>query len=196
MRLPGAATALPFRLGDLAGRLGWRPPLRSTAWREIRRGAIGDPSGWTALTGIVPHSFAAALAARPASVQERWFAGLYLLKPVVFTVLSLFWVVTGALSLSPGYANAAASTAEAGAGTLAGAGVIAGSLADIAIGLGIAFRRTARGALWAALLLSVLYLLAATVLMPRLWRDPLGPLVEIVPILVLHPVALAVLEDR
>jgi uncharacterized protein YbjT (DUF2867 family) len=105
--VPGAIAALFFRLGDVAGWLGWRPPLRSTARHEIRRGAVGDPRAWTELTGIVPRSFSAALASRPASVQERWFAGLYLLKPVVFIVLSLFWIATGALSrlIRPGCAS-------------------------------------------------------------------------------------------
>ena len=35
--------AVLYRLGDFAGWLGWRPPLRSTARREITRGAVGDP---------------------------------------------------------------------------------------------------------------------------------------------------------
>src|SRR4051812_45909205 len=54
LRLPAGVAALLFRLGDFAGWLGWRPPLRSTARYEIRRGAIGDPSRWTELTGITP----------------------------------------------------------------------------------------------------------------------------------------------
>src|SRR5205085_6139132 len=45
--LPGPLAAFLFRLGDIAGRLGWRPPLRSTARFEIRHGAIGDPRPWT-----------------------------------------------------------------------------------------------------------------------------------------------------
>jgi hypothetical protein len=51
--------------------------MRSTAGREIVRGATGDPSEWIRLTGIEPQSLDAALAAEPASVQERWFAQLY-----------------------------------------------------------------------------------------------------------------------
>lgn len=41
------------------------------------------------ITGITPKSLAAALAARPASVQERWFSCLYFLKPAVFAVRDL-----------------------------------------------------------------------------------------------------------
>jgi hypothetical protein len=194
--VPGPIAALLFRLGDVAGWLGWRPPLRSTALYEICHGAVGDPRCWTELTGIVPRSLRAALASRPASVQERWFAGLYLLKPVIFVVLSLFWIATGALSLGPAYPAAIRLAQEAGGGSSSGVLVLAGGLADIAIGIGIALRRTSRAALWAAFAVSVFYLITLTVTLPLLWTDPLGPLLKIAPIVALNLVALAILEDR
>src|SRR5437762_8440506 len=145
--MPVPVAALFIWLGDVAGWLGWRPPLRSTARHEIRRGAVGDPRPWIELTGIVPRPLSAALASRPASVQERWFAGLYLLKPVIFVVLSLFWIVTGLLSVGPGYRIGVELLEEGGAGPLSGPSVIAGGLADLAIGIFIAFPRTTRRAL-------------------------------------------------
>jgi hypothetical protein len=45
----------------------------------------------------------AALAARPASVQERWFSRIYFLKPIAFVILSLFWLITGLIAFGPGY---------------------------------------------------------------------------------------------
>jgi hypothetical protein len=38
--------------------------------------------------------------------------------------------------------------------------------------------------------------MAGTLLRPDLWTEPLGPLMKILPILTLHFVALAVLEER
>jgi len=195
-RLPGPLAAFLFRLGDVVGWLGWRPPLRSTARLEIRHGAVGDPRPWTELTGIVPRSLSAALASRPASVQERWFAGLYLLKPVVFTVVSLFWIGTGAISLGPGFAAGLEYMLQTGAGAASGPMVIACAVADIWIGIGIAWRRTTRAGLWAAIAVSLFYLLAASATVPHLWVDPLGPLFKVFPILALHFVALVILEER
>jgi uncharacterized protein YbjT (DUF2867 family) len=194
--VPAPAAGLLYRLGDFAGALGWRPPLRSTARREIRRGAVGDPDAWTRMTGIVPRTLSAELASTPASVQERWFAGLYLLKPVIFTVFSLFWIATGFICLGPGYDAGVALMLEGGAGPLAGASVVAGAVADILIGMAIALRRTSRFGLLAALAISVLYLIAGTLLLPRLWADPLGQLMKVWPIMALNLVALAILEDR
>src|SRR4051812_21241710 len=41
--LPRLLSSLVYRLGDLAGALGWRPPVRTNAAREIARGAVGNP---------------------------------------------------------------------------------------------------------------------------------------------------------
>jgi uncharacterized protein YbjT (DUF2867 family) len=93
-QVPNALAAVLFKAGDLISLLGWRPPIRSTARREILRGAVGNPEPLAAL-GIRPKDLEAALIAEPASVQERWFAQLYFIKPLVFVVLVLFWVSTG-----------------------------------------------------------------------------------------------------
>ncbi|MEF0943939.1 SDR family oxidoreductase [Rhizobium sp. BR 362] len=194
--LPRPLASLLYRLGDLAGLLGWRPPVRSTAAKEISRGAVGDPRAWTVATGIRPLSLDDALAKRPVSVQERWFAKLYFLKPVIFGLLPLFWISTGVISLTSGFQHGIQLMLAGGAGTSAAASVVAGALADIAIGCAIAFRSTARWGLWGAILLSLFYAVAGTAILPALWKDPLGPLVKIWPILVLHLVALAILEER
>src|SRR5690606_4410575 len=130
--------------------------------REIARGAVGDTTQWRRLTGIEPVSLPSTLATEPASVQERWFAQLYLLKPVLFVVLSVFWIGTGIISLGPGWRIGVGLMQQGGASALSEIGVIAGALADVAIGLGIAFRRTARAALYGALGISVFYLIAGT----------------------------------
>jgi uncharacterized protein YbjT (DUF2867 family) len=194
--LPGWAAAGLYRMGDIVSLLGWRPPLRTTARREIVRGAIGDPTEWMRMTGIRPRSLRAALAAEPAGVQERWFAPLYILKPVLFVVLALFWLITAFNSVGPGYHAGVALMEEGGAGFLSGPSVIAGGLADLVIGIGIAFRKTARPALLAALALSIFYAVAGTLLLPRLWIEPLGPIVKIFPIFVTMVTALILLRDR
>jgi uncharacterized protein YbjT (DUF2867 family) len=195
IKVPRWMSDAAFRAGDLIGLLGWRPPLRSTIATEIERGGVGDPEEWTRLTGIVPRSLSVALAAEPASVQERWFAQLYFLKPAALAVLALYWLLTGLIALGPGAGPAVAQMRETGL-PAAAALVSAGALADILIGVGIAFRRTARPALWAALALSGAYVGLGTLLAPQLWLDPLGPLLKIAPIVVLHLMALAILDDR
>lgn len=196
LALPGWMASALYWLGDFAGALGWRPPMRSTPRREIVHGAVGDPAHWSAVSGITPQSLSTALALRPASVQERWFAKLYFLKPVIIAVLVAFWVLTGIISLTTGFHKGVDLMLRAGTQLLAAPGVIAGALADIIVGLMIAWRPTAWWGLWAAIGLSSFYIIAGTVLLPELWREPLGPLLKIWPILMAHFVALAILDER
>ncbi len=101
VRLPLIAASLVSRLGDAVSLLGWRPPLRTTALRQLSRALARDPAEWTRITGIAPTRLDTALALEPASVQDRWFARLYLLKSLVIAVLSLFWIVSGVIGLGP-----------------------------------------------------------------------------------------------
>ena len=195
--MPAWLGSIAFRLGDVAGWFGWRSAIRSTAGRELLRGATGDPAPWTAATGIAPRTLDAALLAEPVTVQDRWFASLYLLRPWVFGVLALFWFSTGIVSVGPGWQNGIGLMKEGGVfGWKAAAVVVAGALADIGIGIAIAWRRTARAGLLLAILLTAIYLLIGTLLVPRLWNDPLGAMLKIPPILLLHLAALGILDDR
>ena len=162
----------------------------------MSRGASGDPKAWTQATGIVPLSLEQALMREPASVQELWFAQLYLLKPIVIVVFAAFWFLTAFVSLGPGYDTGFALMIEGGAGSWSKPVVIAGGLADLAIGIGILWRPSTRYALWGALVLTIVYVAVATIILPRLWNEPLGPLMKVWPILVLNCVALAILEER
>lgn len=194
--LPAPVARLLYGLGDLAAMFGWRPPMRTNAAREIARGAVGDPSDWTAATGIRPQTLAGFLALNPATVQEKWFARLYLIKPAIFVVLPVFWIMTGIVSLTTGYGSGVDLMQGTGAGILSAPIVIAGALADIAIGVLIAWRPAARKGLYGGIALSLFYLVVGSFLSPDLWNDPLGPFLKVLPILVLHFVALAVLEER
>ena len=193
---PGWLMGLGYRLGDLIAWLGWRPPVRTTARREIVRGAMGDAAAWREATGIEPQPLSAALAAEPASVQERWFARLYFLKPLAIGVFALFWLMTGLISLGPGYELAAEYMRRGGGGALSEPSVVAGGITDILVACGIAWRRTSKLALWAALGVSIFYIVAGTILLPELWKDPLGPMMKIWPILALNLVCLAILDER
>lgn len=196
LRIPRWLAAIAFTSGDAISWLGWRPPVRSTAQKELMRGAVGDPSEWTRITGITPRSLDEALSREPASVQEKWFARLYLLKPLMIGGLALFWIVTGLISLGPGREAGAALLIHAGFTKYFAVTLIAGALLDMAVGLGIAVKKTARPALWLSILVSLFYLTLGGTLLPMLWFDPLGPLVKILPVLLASFAALAILDDR
>ena len=195
--LPAWLLTFGTTCADLAGRLGWAPPIRSTALAEMRRGVVGDPVPWINATGIEPVSLQGALIALPTSIQERWFARLYLAKALVIGTLAIFWIASGTIALTFGFGAAASVFIDHGFNSdLARALVISTSMLDIAIGGIIAIRRFCRSGLLAGIAVSLSYLASATILTPALWADPLGPLVKIAPAVMLMIVAMAILEDR
>jgi len=183
--------------GDALAWLGWRPPVRSTAIAELRRGVAGDPAPWIAATGIEPAPLETVLACLPAGIQERWFARLFLLKALILIVLALFWIVSGLIALTVAFAAATAILVRHGMPPgLAQGFTILASLLDIGVGLAIALRRTSRSGLIAGMLVCLGYMAGAAVLAPELWLEPLGALVKTVPALVLMLVALMLLDNR
>jgi uncharacterized protein YbjT (DUF2867 family) len=197
LKMPEFLLDLGAKAGDMTGWLGWAPPMRSTAIAELRRGVMGDPSGWMAATGIAPRSFDQLLASRPSTIENRWFARLFLLKAVIVVVLAIFWCVSGLIAITIAYKDALDMMTRFGfPGGQSHAFVITSSLTDICVGLLIAFRKTHRLGLVAGILVAGGYMLGSAVLTPQLWIEPLGALVKTGPAIVLMLVALAISDDR
>jgi uncharacterized protein YbjT (DUF2867 family) len=196
-RVPAAALGVVAMFAGFAGMLGWRSPARATAMAQLSAGVVGDPSSWMAATGIKPKSLDTILADRPASVQDRWFARLYWLKPLAIVALAAFWIVTGAVALGPGRATAMGYLTAAGLGPSAATiGLLLGSLFDIALGLALLVRRFTRRALQLMIVTSFGYLLVGTVAAPEWWFEPLGPYTKIIPTLLASVLTLAILDER
>lgn len=196
-RLPHWLMAIGAKAGDLSAHLGWRPPIRSTALRELQRGVKGDPTPWIAATGIEPASLEDVLARLPATVQEKWFARLYLIKPLIFGSLVVFWTASGAIALTVAFPTATAVLTSHGVSPGLARGItIMTSLGDILVGTVIAARKTCRLGLLAGIAISLGYLAGAVLIAPELWIEPLGSLVKTVPAIILMLTALAILDDR
>jgi uncharacterized protein YbjT (DUF2867 family) len=195
--LPGFMLDFGARLGDLASRFGWSPPMRSTALAELRRGVSGDPSAWMAATGIVPMTIDARIGSRTAIIQDKWFARLFLIKALAIASLVLFWIASGFIALVISYdAAAAILTSHHIPPALVAPVTIASSVMDMTIGCLIAFRHSAAAGLLAGIAVSLGYMFGAAVLTPDLWIEPLGALVKTGPAIVLMIVALLTLDSR
>lgn len=195
LRLPASYGRSMARLGDAAGWLGWRAPLRTTAVRVLEMDVLGDPAPWQAATGKSLRDLNSTLTAMPATLQERLFARTMLAFPFLVATLSLFWVVSGLIGLWQRDAAVALLTPALSPATALGL-VIGGSLIDIAVGVGVAVRRWCRVAALASVVVSLAYLAGGTVLAPHLWVDPLGPLVKVLPGITLALAVAALAEER
>jgi uncharacterized protein YbjT (DUF2867 family) len=195
--LPGFLLDLGVKLADLAGFLGWKSPMRSTAIAELRRGVTGDPSAWIAATKIVPADPSQAIGVRAATIQDKWFARLYLAKALIIASLVTFWTASGFIALFISYdATAGILRSHDFPQALVAPVTVLTSLMDMGIGVLIAFRRTcAFGLVW-GIAASLGYMFGAAILTPDLWIEPLGALVKTGPAIVLMLVALLILDNR
>ena len=138
-----------------------------------------------------------AIRQRSATIQDKWFARLFLIKPLVIASLSVFWIVSGFIALFVSYdAAAAILSSHAFPPALVAPVTILTSLMDMGIGLLITFRRTCAAGLIAGIAASLGYMLGAAILTPDLWIEPLGALVKTGPAIVLMLVALLTLDNR
>jgi hypothetical protein len=181
---------------DFLGWVGWRSPLRSTALRVLADGVRGEPDHTHAALGRPAMSLTETLAAIPSRAEDRLAARMSLLMPITVAILAIFWTVSGfaaVLSLDA----AAGILADAGWSTgLAMASVLFWALVDFALGALVLVRRTAKAATLGMVAVSLFYLILASVVTPWMWADPLGPLVKVLPAIMLALVARAMLESR
>ncbi|MGJ5177937.1 SDR family oxidoreductase [Bradyrhizobium oligotrophicum] len=197
LAIPAPLINLGAIAGDFASRLGWMPPMRSTAIAELRRGVRGDPAPWIAATGITPTTLAETVGAHGAPIQDKWFARLFLTKALIIASLVLFWVASGSIALFISFpATTAILTTRGWPEGFAIPFAAITSMMDISVGVLIAFRKTAAFGLAAGIFVSLGYMLGCAVLTPDLWLEPLGALVKTGPAIVLMLVALLVMDNR
>ena len=182
-------------LGDLAGFLGWRPALRSTALAVLRADVVGDPAPWADLTGQRFSTLPETLARLPSTLQERVFARWQLFLPLAVVALAGFWIVSGLVAMVDPNAAVAVLPPDMPP-ALAMSLVLGGSVVDIVLGCALLFRPAFRAGCWAGVAVCAVYLLLGTGLTPALWGDPLGPFVKIVPVALLMALVASLAERR
>ncbi|MFC0685045.1 SDR family oxidoreductase [Novosphingobium clariflavum] len=186
--------ALPKPLLALVARLGIGPATRESL-TMLAAGNTAPSAPFVAALGFCPMTPGEALARQPACAADLVEARLCALAPVLTGLLAMVWLSGGIVSLA--FAPTATIAPWLGRVGLAGPGATAalwaGSLADIAVGLGLILRR--RGAPLAGAALMAVYTAILTAAARELWADPFGPLVKNLAVLGLS-LALFAMEAR
>jgi uncharacterized protein YbjT (DUF2867 family) len=195
--LPLPLLRLLLRLGDVAGYIGHITSARSTSLEQLRYDTLVDGTEFAAVCGRVK-GFNETLAAWPATLQDRLHARSFFAVPLLQVTTSLFWIVTGVLTLTPAsFASATALVTGAGfSAPLAKAVVGAGLIADIVAGALFLLPNWVRKAGAAQLLLSAIYLVGLSAVAPELWANHLGPLLKVLPMMAATLVVMAFQEKR
>lgn len=195
IRLPQWVGGLTARLADIAGWLGWRSALRTTALTVLTSNIMGNGARWRDATDMSLKSLNETLKEMPSTVQERVYARAMLVFPLLVVLLSGFWIASGVIGLIQHDAAIQVLNSRLN-DTLASICVRGGALVDIAIGCAIVFRPATRKACLASIIVSCGYLAGGALLAPALWADPLGPMVKVFTAIGLALAVSALAEDR
>ena len=196
LSLPRPLVAAAARISDVLGRAGWRSPLRTNAISALRDGVEGDPAATAEFLGRRPLSLEKTLTLHPSGKQDRLFARLGLLLPIILAALAAMWALSGFGTLV-NFGEAVQLLVDAGiTERFARLAVVVGAVADIAVAAALVWRRTARAALASMVLLTSAYVVGGTILFPALWLDPLAPFAKTLPAALMAVVALWMVDRR
>ncbi len=198
VRVPMAFVRFAAVISDLAGWLGARGSLRSTAISQLDHGNTAPVDAYAQAFGREPMSFSQGLARHPSQTQDRWHAWLYFVRPALRITMALFWVFTGLISLTDAIWQTPGGRAIA---TMFPQDLLPFALwggASIDICLGALLFVRWRVSLICMLMLAVTaaYLIGLSIMAPTLWIDPLGPMIKMLPIAVALLVIAAIDSDR
>ncbi|BAQ83742.1 SDR family oxidoreductase [Pseudomonas sp. St29] len=164
-QLPSILLRLAAGAGD---RLGWRA-LNRQSLAMARTDNLADPEVLASVCGYHAAPLVARLQDWPQAAQSTQLA----LRPLLLAVMVLIWLGTALVCIGPGYDWGLRIMAEAGVqGVWAALAVIAGSLCDAVLGVGLLLRRWRRRALQAQLGLMLGYTLIISLILPHFWFDP------------------------
>jgi len=185
-------------VGDALGWLGWRNPARSTALAQLAAGVSGDPRPWIAATGIAPKSLERILAARAATVQDRWFARLYLLKPFAVFIIAVATFAAAAAQFHAAWKIAAgfgSSVPPVVRAVYMVPAVATGGL-SLVLGCALVFHATARLALIALAALALVHAADDVVSAWHFGFFPFAVLSYEIPVVLAMLLTLSILDDR
>ncbi|MCF2904904.1 SDR family oxidoreductase [Octadecabacter sp. CECT 8868] len=196
IKMPNALMRATSKVADGLGKLGWRSPLRTTAVKVLSDGVTGTPPNLSQF-GVPPvRSLKQTFAGMPAWAEDRLFAQMALLTPILIATLVVFWVLSGVIGFIKVQEAARVLTDVGWPNALAISSVMFWGVVDITIAAAFLYRPTAKMACWAAIAVSLFYLAASTLFVPHLWLDPLGPMIKVLPSIALALVARVALETR
>jgi uncharacterized protein YbjT (DUF2867 family) len=191
----------PRRLADAAvaiGEFSGRGPLCRVIANLLERGRIGAtdaPATSAALLGRAPSSLADALARRASELQDLILARWYLLRGLMLLTLALVWIGSGAVGLATPLAAMQAALPGWPRALLRGL-ALAGSGADLVLGMALLASRNTRLVLVLMLAAVTAYTLLIGIVAPRYWLDPFGSLLKNLPIAALLIALLALPTHR
>jgi nucleoside-diphosphate-sugar epimerase len=175
--------------------------INNTSYKMMMQNNVAsdeDAKRFYEQVGFIPRDFSVGIHDQPSTVQDRWHAKLFFIKPAVQYSLVFIWLYSAIITafFSP-KEKTLALLSQAGITTSWLSISLYGScLIDAAIALAIFFNYKYKIVGLIQIFVILTYTLIITWTIPLLWLDPLGAIAKNIPVLVLILVYLAIGSDR
>lgn len=180
---------LLIRMGAFFGNFMPNSTMNSSGYKMLMRNNVTtdeEAAKFFNLIEFVPRNFAEGVFAEPSTVQDRWHAKLYFVKPLLQWSLAFLWIFTALCSVwfYP-ITDSYALLKQIGISAFWQPILLYGAaFLDFGIGLALLmnFQIKKIGVLQS--LLIVIYSLIITIKIPQFWLEPCGPITKNIPLLV------------
>ena len=181
--------SMPYKFTLAAARIGGfigNTPMTTEAVQMLRNGNTADVTPFINQFGFTPKSFEDSLSHTVSQQSDRWYAGLYFLRPLLRFALAFLWIFTGIVSaLVFPVEQSYAMLANAGISGIWSPIMLYGAAAtDIALGIAtlMAYRLSLVGSIQITIML--LYSVIITFSQPEQWLHPFGPVSKNLPLII------------
>ena len=190
-----------IQLGAIIGNCIPNSPMSETGVKMMTVDSIATEAESITLDNTIhikPRGFSAALNGMVSSVQDRWHARLYCLRPLLRLSIAFIWIWTGIVSTLPA-ASAYSIDLMTQANiplTLQPFLLYSFSIIDIILGLAVLlnYRLWITGSIQCVLM--VLYTTTLSTILPMYWLHPFAPIAKNIPILVATLIMMALESER
>ncbi len=160
-------------------------PVDREAVEMLQRGNTGDPMSCVERFGFTPRSLTQDSTETIATTAERWYAGLYFLRPLLRLSIALVWIIAGVTSacLYPVQESYALLARVGIDGAMAPFTLYTAAGLDLLLGLATLLRIRLRAAIYVQIAVMLGYSLIISVFLPEFWLQPFGPVSKNLPLL-------------
>ncbi|WP_162298328.1 DoxX-like family protein [Candidatus Aquarickettsia rohweri] len=132
---------------------------------------------------IKPKKFDFALEIYPSSIQSVWHAKLYLFKSIAKYILAFFWLYSGILPFFQHEQTIIIIKQILRSNYLSSIVFYSSCFVDIIIGITLLFRYKTHIIYIGQIIIISIYTCILTIFLPKLWLEPLGPIIKNIPII-------------
>ncbi len=160
--------------------------LTADSLKMLQRGNVADVSALKKALGKMPESMDSVHTNNQASPADRWYAGLYFMRPLLRLGIAFIWIWTAIISafFYPQAESYQLLEHFGLSGVMLPIALYGSALMDFILGMAMFFYQPIRRVLWLQVGVIIAYTALITAVLPEYWLHPFGEISKNIPMLI------------